>query len=46
MNVIQKKDDGWYFYNEIWTELIGSYKTKKECSVALSKYIKILNKRK
>jgi hypothetical protein len=34
--------EGWYFWDETWTNLCGPYKTKKEASEKLDKYVETL----
>jgi len=32
------KDGKWYFWNEVWTDLIGPYETQEDARAALKKY--------
>ena len=43
---IIKKDEenGWFFWDETFSEKIGYYKTEKEAVIALRKYIEELEK--
>jgi hypothetical protein len=35
-------DPGWYFWNEIWTDRIGPYKTKAEVERAFEEFLEQL----
>ena len=41
---IRKKRSEWFFYNEIYAELIGPFKTKEEAEKELKWYRKYLNR--
>ncbi len=32
------KDEKWYFWNEVWVDLIGPYETQEDARAALKKY--------
>lgn len=37
-NPIHKKDDGWYFSDELWVEEYGPYATEEKAREELDKY--------
>ena len=36
--IIHEKEDGWYFYDETWSNEYGPYDTKEETKIALDEY--------
>jgi hypothetical protein len=39
MNEIFEEDGKWYFWNEVWSDKYGPYKSKEEATSECSKYL-------
>jgi len=38
-NCIEQREDGWIFWNEVWSDFYGPYPTKEECMKKLELYL-------